>query len=160
MTAPKIISAPSPNHGGIRSQTLGCILHSTRGSGASQQAEFDGTLAWFKSPASQVSAHIVIGFDGTVAEVVDPAYIAWHARSPANETMLSIEWTQPKIGDHISDAQLQSAAWWLKVQAARFGFALTEANLPEHRSIPAGIADGKSDVGSDYSFARLSPFLI
>lgn len=92
-------------------------------------------------------------------ECVDPAYIAWHARSPANETMLGVELTQPNAGDHITDEHLRSLAWWLKIQSERFSFALIEANLPEHRILPAGIADGKSDIGPDYSFARLAPFL-
>lgn len=157
--SPTILHRPSPNHAGIRPQTLGCVCHSTRGSGASQQAELDGTVAWFLSPASQVSAHVVIGYDGTIVECVDPLYIAWHAGTPANDQMLGAELTQPKPGDHISDEQLTSLAWWLKKQSARFGFTLTEANLPQHKDIKQGILSGKSDIGSDYTFARLLPFL-
>lgn len=153
-------SQPSPNHGGLRPQTLGCVIHSTRGAGASQQAEFDGTIAWFKSPASQVSAHVVIGYDGTVAECVDFKLIAWHAGNPANETMLGAELTQPHPGDHISDEQLRSLGWWLKGVALRFKFELIEANLPQHKDIKQGILSGKTDCGPDYSFTRLAPFLV
>lgn len=67
---------------------------------------------------------------------------------------------QPNLGDHITDEQLRTLGWWLKEMAAKYRFPLDLAHLPEHRSIPAGIAEGKSDVGSDYSFARLQPFLL
>ncbi len=134
------------------------MIHSTRGNGASAQAEFDGTVAWFASPASQVSAHIVIAADGTIARCVDPAYTAWHAMD-FNTHALGAELCQPKIGDHITDAQLASLGWWLKQMATQFGFALTLANLPEHRDLASGKLEGKTDVGSDYSFDRLAPYL-
>ncbi len=155
MTAPKVISAPSPNHAGIRSQTLGCVLHSTRGGASTVEGEFSATLAWFASPASQVSAHAVIADNGTIANVVDPDYIAWHARSPANETMLGVELVQPNHHDPISEAQYRSLAWWLTQMATRYGFALNATTLPEHRAIPAGIADGKSDIDTPFDLNKV-----
>jgi N-acetylmuramoyl-L-alanine amidase len=38
-----------------------------------------GTVSWFQNPASQVSAHYVIGRDGSVVQMVHDADIAWHA---------------------------------------------------------------------------------
>lgn len=133
-------------------------MHSTRGNASSPENEFQGTLNWFANPASQVSAHIVIAMDGRIAECVDPALEAWHARAE-NARRLGVELCQSRPGDHITDAQLQSAAWWIKRMAARFGFPLVADAIPEHRTVPSGIADGKTDIGPDYSFARLARFL-
>ena len=63
----------------------------TRGKAPSSQDEFWGTLEWFANPKSEVSAHVVIARDGRLASCVEAGEIAWHARSPANETMLGAE---------------------------------------------------------------------
>ena len=102
---------------------------------------------------------MVIARDGRLASCVDASVVAWHARSPANETMLGAELVQARAGDPIADRQLASLAWWLRLMSRRFGFELVEVNLPEHKDLPAGIADGKTDVGPDYSFGRLQRFL-
>ena len=132
---------------------MGCVIHSTRGK-ASEVDEFRATYEWFGTVASQVSAHIVIDHDGTICVCVDPALIAWHGRAH-NERYLGAELVQPYPGDQVTDEQLRSLGWWLRVQAARFGFELVALNLPEHRDFDPQ----KSDVGPDYSLARLQPFL-
>lgn len=132
-------------------------MHSTRGGTGDPEREFQATLNWFANPAAGVSAHIVIAADGRIAECVDPALEAWHARAE-NGRRLGIEICQARLGDPITDEQLRSAAWWLKRMSARFGFPLTEAALPEHRDTPSGRGDGKSDIGAPYTFARLAQF--
>lgn len=155
---PKIVSAPSPNHGGIRPETRGCVIHATYGGAKTPVAELAATLAWFKAPASQVSAHVVIDLDGTIYRVVGSESIAWHARE-YNAHHLGAELVKQNKDSHITDEQLRSLAWQLKAWSEDFGFTLSEANLPEHRQIPPGVAEGKEDVGPDYYFARLAPFL-
>lgn len=49
------------------------VLHAT----ASSTTE--SAVRWFKDPASKVSAHYVIGKDGSVVQMVDLEHIAWHA---------------------------------------------------------------------------------
>jgi N-acetyl-anhydromuramyl-L-alanine amidase AmpD len=132
-------------------------MHSTRGGTRDDDTEFSATLNWFSNPAAQVSAHIVIHADGTIAECVDPALEAWHARAE-NGRQLGIEICQPRLGDAITDEQLRSAAWWLKRMSARFGFPLTASALPEHRETASGRTDGKSDIGAPYSYERLAQF--
>lgn len=39
----------------------------------------EGTVAWFRNKASQVSAHYVVGRDGTVVQMVHDNDTAWHA---------------------------------------------------------------------------------
>lgn len=121
----------------------------------SVEDELQATLNWFANPAAEASAHAVIAYDGTLVEVVDPDLIAWHARA-ASSRYLGAELVQCRRGDHISDEQLRTLAWWLEQMEARYHFALDLAHLPEHKDIPEGVAVGKSDVGPDYSYARLA----
>ena len=65
-------------------------MHTTDGS-------FDGTLAWFASPASGVSAHHLVALDGTVAHLVDEDDTAFHA---GNEPRPEI----PALGDAAPNA--------------------------------------------------------
>lgn len=155
---PLVIQRPSPNHFGVRPQTVGCVIHSTRGGAATPEQEFLGTLNHFENPGSQVSSHIVIATDGTIAEVVDPDLIAFHA-AVHNSSFLGIELVQPRLGDEITDAQYRSCAIWLTRMSQRFGFALVEGNLPEHRQTAQGAQVGKTDVSLPYSFNRLKTFL-
>ena len=39
----------------------------------------EGTIAWFKNPDAQVSAHYVIGRDGRIVQMVNDNDVAWHA---------------------------------------------------------------------------------
>lgn len=39
----------------------------------------DGTLTWFQSKASAVSAHYVVGRDGKIVQMVREEDVAWHA---------------------------------------------------------------------------------
>jgi hypothetical protein len=155
---PPIIQAPSPNHAGFRQVTLGCVIHATQGEAESVEQEFQGTLNHFGNAANEVSSHIVIAHDGTIAEVVDPDLIAWHAGFH-NDEYLGVELVQPNLGLEITDDQLRSCAWWLTRMSGRYGFELTEENLPEHRNTAQGISVGKTDVDEPYTFARLKAFL-
>jgi N-acetyl-anhydromuramyl-L-alanine amidase AmpD len=137
--------APSPNHGGLRLSTRGCVLHSTRGGASSMAAEYQSTLNWFANPASGVSAHIVIAADGEIAQVVNDALVAWH--DPAsNPIRLGVELVQPRLGDWITDRQVQSLAWWLASMSQKYGFGLTPATLPFHSETSSGRSQGKSDA--------------
>ena len=156
---PAIIQSPSPNFNGRRQgTTLGVVMHSTNGGGATDKAEFSGTLGWFRNAVSMVSSHIVIAANGTIAECVDPDNRAWHC-GELNDAYLGIELAKPAASSHITDEQLRSAAWWLKGMSARYGFPLNASTLPEHRQTSQGRSVGKVDIGGDYSFERLRGFL-
>jgi len=142
---PLIRYAPSPNFNGVRLATRGAVLHATRGNAANPANEFLGTLNWFSRSEAQVSAHIVIANDGTVAECVDPVMRAWHA-GQHNDTHLGVEICQSRLGDPISDAQVSSLAWWLKRMSVQFGFPLTRDRLPFHSETVQGASVGKSDA--------------
>lgn len=60
------------NHGGIITPTY-LIVHYTAGRSAQSSIE------WFKDPAAGASAHLVIGRDGSITQMVDFNKKAWHA---------------------------------------------------------------------------------
>lgn len=86
----------SPNTGGSLSPTL-IVLHDTA-SGLNS----DGPVSWLTDPAARVSAHLVIGRDGSVTQLVPFDVVAWHAgksswrgRSGCNAFSIGIEVVNP-----------------------------------------------------------------
>ena len=69
-----MVVVPSPNYFKTvpNRQVKFIVLHAT----ASSTTE--SAVRWFKDPISKVSAHYVIGKDGSVVQMVDLANIAWH----------------------------------------------------------------------------------
>jgi len=43
------------------------------------QGTMAGTISWFKNPASEVSAHYLVGKDGRVVQMIKDTDAAWHA---------------------------------------------------------------------------------
>ena len=71
MNKPRFI--PSPNFFGRNGQEIkGIVIHRMAGT-------FDGTIAWFQNPESQVSAHYLVSQDGGVVQMVRDQEAAWHA---------------------------------------------------------------------------------
>jgi N-acetylmuramoyl-L-alanine amidase len=62
----------SPNQSGSIQQMY-LIIHYTAGT------TLDGAVSWFKKPESKASAHIVIGTDGSIVQMVRFNKKAWHA---------------------------------------------------------------------------------
>lgn len=68
------LSKPSPNHSSRRGTIIDTVvLHSTASDSLA------GTISWFEMTASRVSAHYVIGKNGTVIKCVQTRSAAWHA---------------------------------------------------------------------------------
>ena len=109
------------------------------------EQEYAGTLNWFSTTASQVSAHDVIAANGELCYVVADDLQAWHAGS-LNATWLGIELVQRRLGDPITDAQINTLAWRLKYLGSKYSFALVPDRLPQHSQTQQGIAVGKSDA--------------
>jgi N-acetylmuramoyl-L-alanine amidase len=83
----------SPNRNarpaGCKSEVI--ILHSTGG-------KFAGALSWMMSKAGRVSAHYLVGRDGTVRKLVPLSERAWHAgrslwrgRADVNDFSIGVE---------------------------------------------------------------------
>lgn len=148
----------SPNYGGTRSQTLGCVLHSTRGGASTPEAEFKATLNWFANPNNQVSAHVVIGPTGVIAWVVDDRLECWGARE-YNATHVQIECVQPTPLDCFTEEQYQATAWVVKRWAVEYGFPLDRAHIQGHDEIPPGVREGKTDPGKMWDWGKFMRLL-
>lgn len=70
-----MVVMPSPNYFKTtpNRQVKFIVLHATASS------TLESAVRWFKDPTSKVSAHYVIGKDGSVVQMVDLDNIAWHA---------------------------------------------------------------------------------
>lgn len=64
---------PSPNCGGRIEPHL-IVLHDT-----ADRLRPDDTVSWFATSRSKVSAHLVVGRDGSIVQMVDFDRAAWHA---------------------------------------------------------------------------------
>nr|WP_245231026.1 N-acetylmuramoyl-L-alanine amidase [Zongyanglinia huanghaiensis] len=65
----------SPNHGGslVGGAPRFLVIHYTAGGAAS------GSINWFQNPKAKVSAHLVVGRDGGVTQMVHFNKVGWHA---------------------------------------------------------------------------------
>jgi N-acetylmuramoyl-L-alanine amidase len=86
----------SPNHGGALTPTL-IVFHDTAGGMAA-----DGSISWLTDPASKVSAHLVLGRDGVITQLLPFNVVAWHAgksswrgRSGCNAFSIGVEIVNP-----------------------------------------------------------------
>lgn len=89
---------PSPNHGSAFEAGLpdALILHFTGGSSA------ESSTSWLINPQAKASAHVVIGRDGSIVQLVPFDTVAWHAgsstygsRSGYNRFSIGIELDNP-----------------------------------------------------------------
>ncbi len=67
----------SPNRRTDRLDPRFLIIHYTAG------ASFGSSVAWFQNPIAKASAHVVIGRDGQITQMVAFNQIAWHAGTSA-----------------------------------------------------------------------------
>lgn len=73
----------SPNHGGaVKPRFL--IMHYTAGTSAS------GAVSWLTNPKAKASAHLVIGRDGAVTQLVGFDTVAWHAGKSSWQGLVGI----------------------------------------------------------------------
>ncbi len=86
-----VVQRPSRNMGGVCSPDF-LVIHYTAGGGAEE------SITWLCSPQSKASAHVVIGRDGAISQLVPFDRIAWHAgrsdwrgRSGLNGCSIGIE---------------------------------------------------------------------
>lgn len=98
-----VISENTNNKGGIIDPKF-IIIHYTAG------RSVESTVEWFKNPKSDASAHLVIGCDGKLTQLIDFNKKAWHAGKSKwanlnglNDFSIGIELDNPgrlsKVGD-------------------------------------------------------------
>lgn len=102
------------------------VLHITDGG-----ANIEGTIAWFRNPKAQVSAHYVIGRDGEVVQMVRHNDKAWHARS-ANTKSIGIEHVANTRGLPPTGAQLCASAALVTWLCDQYGIAADREHIVGH----------------------------
>ena len=144
---PTVIQRPVANRGQrVPGATInGVVIHCTTHKPWMTYAEtLQAVFNWWDNPESSASAHCVIDRDGTIYETVPDQYTAWHAGIvdlplpswiPASQNPNS--WTLGlellgNPGDY-TEAQYDSAAWWIRQNAEEWGFPVT--NIVEHRHL-------------------------
>lgn len=85
----------SPNHGGPLNASV-LVIHYTAGHDA------DNSINWLCNPVAKASAHLVIGADGSLTQLVPFNQVAWHAgvsrwndRERLNDWSIGIELDNP-----------------------------------------------------------------
>lgn len=140
-----MLDVPGHIAGHFHSPPRGIILHATRSgkAGRSEADEFGATLKFVASGAGGLGWHATVG-PGLVALHLPAQRWGWNAREHSSE-YLAIEFSQAQLGDPISDASIEAAAWWIE-HVARPAWPDLPLNLVHHSELPAGIRDGKTDV--------------
>lgn len=89
----------SPNYSSRNGEKItNIVIHHT------ESFDLNGTVSWFRNPASQVSAHYVMGLDGTIVQMVHDGDKAWHCYAN-NSYTLGIEVVHANAMGHIKPAQ-------------------------------------------------------
>lgn len=91
---------PSPNFKAVQKRRIACVvIHATATKG------LQGPIEWLCSPISKVSAHYLIGLEGTLIQMVSEKNIAWHAgescwkgKEGVNTFSVGIELVNPNDG--------------------------------------------------------------
>lgn len=122
----------------------GVILHGTRsGQPYTVEQEYQSTLNYVRSGAAGLGWNITVG-EGKLCGHISPKSWGWNARQHSSE-YLAVEFAQAHLGDLITGAQIDAFCWWF-LNSARTLWPLLPMEFPNHSDLPAGIADGKSDV--------------
>lgn len=121
----------------------GVILHGTRsGRFWTVYEEYRATLAFVDAGAGGLGWNVTIG-DGERTDHLPPNRWGWNAREHSDD-YLAVEFAQARLGDLITDGQVQQFADWF-IRVARKRWPSLPMNFPEHYELPAGQRDGKSD---------------
>ena len=120
----------SPHAGGIIVPRF-LVIHYTAGSSAA------GTIAWFQSPASRVSAHLVIARDGTVTQMVPFNREAWHAGQSRWGNLSGLN--HHSIGIELDNAGIliRSGGKWVSPLSRR-SYPDSEVTVALHKNDPPG----------------------
>lgn len=139
------------NNSGPRADTIGVVVHSTRG-GLAVGDEYNAVINYFTSPTARANAHLLIGQDGRMTQFMDFGLIAWHALNPANLHYIGVEMEQPKYDTPYTGIQYAVLASWIREMSQTYGFPLDRQHIIGHDEEPNGIAQGKTDPGPMFNW--------
>lgn len=117
---------PTPNEGGRMAEHRGVVVHIAEGS-------YEGTIAWQRNPAAEVSSHFVVSKGGAVAQVVDTDTVAW-TQADGNGRWLSVE-NEGFGGQKLTPAQVEANAQLLARAHKAYGVPLQLATSPSGKGL-------------------------
>lgn len=117
---------PTANRGGAMVEQRGLVIHIAEGS-------YEGTIAWQKNPAAEVSSHFVTDLDGAIAQVVDTDVTAW-TQQAGNGHWVSVENAGHTPGP-LTDAQCDAIARLYARGHRQYGWPLQLANGSSGRGL-------------------------
>lgn len=109
------------------------VIHYTAGSSAA------GTISWFQNPSSLVSAHLVIGRDGGVTQMVPFNRAARHAGQSRWGSLSGLN--HHSVGIELDNAGelVRSGGKWVS-RLSRRSYPDSEVTVASHKNDPAGRA--------------------
>jgi N-acetylmuramoyl-L-alanine amidase len=128
--------------GRLGQRPRGVVVHTTVGT-------FASTASWFENEDSGVSAHYLVGLDGSVMQFVDERDAARHAGKVSNPTAELYDGTDPNLytvgvefedrgdphGIERTDAQYGAGAELIRAIARRWEFPIDARHVIGHREL-------------------------
>lgn len=147
------IASPNFNERPANTPITAVVLHST------VEPTTEGTINIFLNPASQVSAHFVVGRDGRVVQMVPLEKRAWHAgvstldgQGDLNNYSVGIEMVNLNDGkDPYPDAQVQAVAGIIRFLRAHY--TITDDHIVSHAQI--ALPAGRKTDPAGFDFTRI-----
>jgi len=137
----------SPNHGHEITPTI-VVIHYTGDN------SMEGAVSWLCAEQSGVSAHLVIGKDGSIIQLVPFNVIAWHAKGHYNGLSVnshSIGIENVGFGDFWPDAQVETIRAVVEALFAAYPIddVIGHVDIPDRTS-------GKVDPGPNFPWDKVT----
>jgi N-acetylmuramoyl-L-alanine amidase len=117
---------PTPNQGGGMVEHRGVVLHIAEGG-------YEGTIAWQRNPAADVSSHFIVAKDGRCAQMVDTAVAAW-TQAAGNGHWISVE-NEGFSGQSLTPQQVEVNARLYARGVREHGWPLESTDSPSGRGL-------------------------
>ena len=113
------------------------VVHAT-------ESTFASTVAWFQNPRARVSAHYVVGRDGSIAQMVPLSHAAWHAGNAyVNLHSIGIEHEGfTAIDTTFTDVQYRASAALVASLLRHYVLPIDRRHVIGHSEVPDPIHPG------------------
>lgn len=133
----KIINDYTPvnfntSRSGVKIDTI--IFHSMDGF-------YNGTISWFKNPASKASSHYLISKEGEIRRMVREEHRAWHAGTYNDRSIgIELEDERKREAYKYTEAQKEALRWLVSDIESRHGILkrVLHKDISANRSDPVG----------------------
>ncbi len=106
------------------------VIHTVEGSAT-------GAVSWFQNSSSNVSAHYVVSYTGTIYQCVADSNTGWHAGNwTYNQRSIGIEHEGYAGRNNWTDAEYRASAALTRWICATYGVPRTRSNIIGHIEVP------------------------